>query len=159
MASTVDTAITALVTLLADIDGFCLAGSEDATDPLVSVHDGPPARAETADWVAIGFQPGTADSVVIEYDWKALGQSAREERYDILCSLMSASGDEAMSTRRGRALAMRDAVAAALSADYTLGGVVRLAAMSTATLLQEQTTKGALAGYTFTVSVQARITA
>lgn len=147
MASTVDGAITALCALL--------SASGDLTG--VTVHDGPPMTAETPEWIAIGYQPDTVDSVQLVYEWAALGQRHQEEHYDILCSLVSTSGDEAIAARRSRAIALRDAVAAVLADNPTLSDTVRIAHLSGATLRQQQTSQGALAGFTFTVSVQARI--
>lgn len=149
MASTVDGAITALCALLSASPA--LSG--------VSVHDGPPMTAETPDWIAVGYQPGSADAAVITWEWAGLGAMKQEERYDVLCSLMSASGDEAMSTRRTRAGALLDVVRAVVKANPVLTTNVRLARMSTGTLLQEQSSQGALAGYTFAISVEARISA
>lgn len=147
MASTINSAISAVVTLL-EAQGAL----SDFT-----VHDGPPTTSETPDWISVGYQPGEAESVVVTYEFRAIGQRSQEERYDILCALMTSSGDADMSARRTRALELRDVVASALATDYSLGGLVRIAHLSSATLLQDQG-KGALAGFTFTVSVQARIT-
>lgn len=147
MASTQDSAIVALCSLLSAAPA--LSG--------VTVHDGPPMSAETSEWIAVGFSPGEAVAVDATYEWAQIGAQRHEEHYDILCSLVTNSGDEGMPARRTRAVALRDAVAAVLYANPTLSGAVRIAHMSAAQLVQEQTPQGASAGYTFRVSCAARI--
>lgn len=147
MASTVDSAITALCSLLSAAPA--LSG--------VSVHDGPPMTAETPEWIAVGFSPGEPTAVELTYEWAQIGAQRHEEHYDILCSLVTNSGDEGMPARRARAIALRDAVAAVLTANPTLSGAVRIAHMSSAQLVQEETSQGASAGFTFRVSCQARV--
>lgn len=125
----------------------------------VTVHDGPPTVAESVDWIAVGWQPGSTESVSMTWDWAQIGGSRTEETYDVLCSLAVATGDEQdMSGARTRAFAIRDAIAAALTTDRTLGGSVRLAHLSEGVMHQEQTSKGARIGFTFTLSCAARIT-
>lgn len=148
MASVVDLAVTALISILTADTG--LAG--------VNVYDGPPMAAESLDWVAVGYQPGSTEAVTAQYDWAQIGQQRHEEHITILCSLATSTGDEPMGARRSRAVALRDIVAAALRANPTLNGSVRIAHMDSANLVQEQTPQGALAGYAFTVSAVARIT-
>jgi hypothetical protein len=151
MASTVDAAISALVALLE------AASSLDG----VSVHDGPPMTAQTPDWIAVGYQPDSSDAVLIDYEFSQLGAGKQREKYDVLCSLLTTSGDTAMSTRRSRAIALRDAVAQVLADNRELGvpsSGIWLAEMTSAALLQEQGPKGALAGFKFSITVQARIT-
>jgi hypothetical protein len=148
MASTVNAAISGLLA--------ALAASDDLTG--VVLHDGPPAVAESLDWIAVGYQPGSTESVTMTYDWAQIGGQRSEETYDILCSFAAHTGDADMSLRRARAITIRDAIAAAVSADRTLGGAVRLAYVSEAVMHQEQTSRGAAIGFTFTLSCAARIT-
>lgn len=144
-------------TIAVAIDGLLaqLSASEALTG--VTVFDGPPL-AKASEWVAVGYQPDEAKAVTAGYDWAQIGAQRSEEEYDILCSLATRSGSTKMSVGRARAVAIRDAVAAAISTDRTLGGAVRLAGLSSADLLQEQTASGRIVGFTFTVHCTARIT-
>jgi hypothetical protein len=146
MASTVDTAIIALVSLLQAAPA--LSG--------VSVFDGPPTE-EVAEWIAVGWSPGEVTAADITYEWAGLGAQRNEETYDLLCSLATSSGDVAVATRRARAIALRDAVAAVLTANPSLSGAVRIAHLSRAQLLQELPGTGSSAGFTFRVSCAARV--
>lgn len=148
MASTVNAAIAGFIAQL--------EASSDLTG--VTVHDGPPTTSETPDWIAVGYQPGSTESVSMTWDWAQIGGSRSEETYDVLCSFATTSGDEGMTARRTRAIAIRDAIAAALSTDRTLGGAVRIAHLSEGVIHQEQTNRGAAIGFTFTLSCAARIT-
>lgn len=147
MASTLDPAITGLVALLQVAPA--LSG--------VSVFDGVPTE-ETPEWVAVGWSPGETTAADITYDWAQIGAQRHEEQYDLLCSLATSSGDSDLPTRRGRAIALRDAVAAVLTANPTLSGAVRVAHMTRAQLVQELPGTGSSAGFTFRVSCQARVT-
>jgi hypothetical protein len=124
----------------------------------VTIHDGPPTTAETPDWIAVGYQPGTTESVVLAWDWAQIGGQRSEETYDVLCSFATTSGDEGMTARRLRAIEILDAIAAALSTDRTLGGAVRLARLKEGAMHQEETEDGSRIGFTFTLSCAARIT-
>jgi hypothetical protein len=147
MASTVDAAITGLYALLSAAPA--LAG--------VTVHDGPPVVSETAEWIAVGYSPGESTSADINYEDRDVGGRSQREQYDLLCSLVTNSGDEGMQARRARAVVLRDAVAAVLLTDATLGGAVDVARMTSAQLVQEQTSQGASAGYVFRVTCKAVI--
>jgi hypothetical protein len=92
------------------------------------------------------------------WDWAQIGGQRSEESFELLCSFVTTSGDEGMSARRTRAVAIRDAIAAAVTTDRTLGGAVRLAHLTEAVMHQEQTPKGASVGFTFTLACTARIT-
>jgi hypothetical protein len=148
MASTVNAAISGFISQL--------AASTDLVG--VTVHDGPPVTAETPEWIAVGYQPGSTESVSMSYDWAQIGGQRSEETYELLCSFAVRTGDQAMSTLRARGFQIRNAIAAAISTDRTLGGAVRLAHMSEAVLHQEQTDRGAAIGFTFTLACVARIT-
>lgn len=148
MASTVNAAISGFLTALRN--SSALTG--------IALHDGPPSTSETPEWIAVGYQPGSTESVTMVYDWAQIGGQRSEETYDILCSFAAHTGDADMSLRRARAFTIRDAIAAAITTDRTLGGAVRLAHMSEAVMHQEQTSRGAAIGFTFTLSCAARIT-
>lgn len=145
MPSTVPAAIAALVTL-------CQTAVTDA-----DVYDGPPTGGDYLDWVGVGYDPSGGDAVTVSTDWASLGTQRHEENYDITCTLGSASGDAVMTTRRARAYALLDAVAAGIAADYTLGGSVRIAHVTGHSLLQDLDEQGLTAGIRFTVNVAARI--
>lgn len=146
MASTVDAAILATVTLLKA--AAALSG--------VPVFDGVPTE-ETPEWIAVGWSPGEPTAAEINYEWAQIGAQRHEEHYDLLCSLATASGDIDLPARRARAQALRDAVAAVLTANPTLSGAVRVAHMSAAQLVQELPASGSTAGFTFRISCQARV--
>ena len=147
MASTVNAAIAGFIAQL--------AASADLSG--VTVHDGPPVTASTPEWIAVGWQPGSTESVSMTWDWAQIGGQRSEETYDVLCSFAVSSGDADMNTRRARAIVIRDAIAAAVRADWTLGGAVRLAHLSEGVMHQEQTDRGSAIGFTFTLSCTARI--
>lgn len=131
---------------------------DTATAASVTVHDGEPISAETPDWIAIGYDPSSETAVEFDRDWGALGQQRIEEDYSILCSLRSGSGDEGITARRTAAFALLDIVSAAVAADPTLGGAVRVAAVyGQGSLSQAETGSGAAAGIRFRVACQVRI--
>lgn len=125
----------------------------------VAVYDGPPMTADPADWVAVGYDPtDPLTSVDASQVPASLGNRAREESYEVVCSLASWSGDEDMAARRVRALDLFAAVEAAVRTDITLGGAVRTAQIASYSLTQEQTGQGASAGVRFRVGCSARLT-
>lgn len=129
-----------------------------ATADTVTVHDGKPVTAETPDWIAIGYDPSSEEAVEFERSWAQLGQQRQEEDYSILCTLRSGSGDQALAARRLAAFALLDIVSAAVAADPTLGGAVRVAAVFGAgSLNQAETGTGAAAGIKFRVACETRI--
>lgn len=129
-----------------------------ATPNTVTVHDGEPVTAETPDWIAIGYDPSSETAVEFNREWGAIGQRRMEEDFTILCSLRSGSGDEQISTRREAAFDLLDVVSAAVAADPTLGGAVRVAAVfGNGSLAQAGTGSGAAAGIRFGVACQNRI--
>lgn len=147
MSTSIPAAIARLVTIV-----------DAATDDTVTVHDGEPETAETPDWIAIGYDPGSELAVEFQREWGSLGQQRMEEDYSILCSLRSGSGDEDITARRVSAFALLDIVSAAVAADPTLGGAVRVAAVfGPGSLAQAGTKSGAAAGIRFRVACQVRI--
>lgn len=147
MSSTVPAAISALITIL-----------DNALGSDVQVHDGKPETAETPDWVAVAYDPTSETAVEFDREWASIGAQRLEEHYDVLCTLRSGSGDEEIIDRRARAFALLDAVTAAIAEDYSLGGVVRVAAvLGPGSLDQSENRSGAAAGIRFRVKVEARI--
>ena len=125
----------------------------------VDVFDGPPTTGENPDYICIGHDPtDPLNAVEAEQVPASLGNRAREESYEILCSLAAWSGDDVMATRRVRAMELFAAVEAWLRTNITLGGTVRTAQISSYSLLQEQTEEGASAGLRFRIACSARLT-
>lgn len=146
-------------TIPAAIDGLLATLRAAAGLSGVDIHDGPPMTAENPDYVCVGFDPlDPLTSVEGGQVPASLGNRAREESYEIVGSLAAWSGDELMSARRARAMALFAAVEAAVRADITLGGTVRTAQIASYSLLQEQTDKGASAGVRFRIACSARLT-
>lgn len=145
--SSIPAAITALVGLL----------KAALTD--VDVFDGPPMTGDMPDHVCIGHDPlDPLNAVEADQVPASLGNRAREESYQILCSLAAWSGDEGMAARRDRALALFATVESIVRANVTLNGAVRSAQIGSYTLVQEQTDQGASAGLRFRIACSARLT-
>jgi hypothetical protein len=159
MASTVNDAIAGLIAALSaspDLTGVTIL---DGPEPVAADDDDSDTDDQTSAWISIGYQPGQTEAVNIEYDWAQIGAQRSEETYEILCSAAVSSGDEdGIADLRTRAFEIRDAIAAAISSDRTLGGAVRLAHMSRASLIQESTREGLGIALTFSVACTARIT-
>lgn len=147
--STIPAAIDALLAALRAADG--LSG--------VDVFDGEPMTGENKDFICIGHDP-TDPLNAVEADQvpASLGNRAREESYEILCSLAAWSGGTTMSARRVRALALFAVIESTVRANITLNGVVRSAQIGTYSLIQQQTDQGASAGLRFRIACSARLT-
>lgn len=132
----------------AALDGL-LAAARRAL-PGVQVLDGQPVQGQLADdTVIVGFSPArpSVDAAV-----DVAGQGAdRRERYDIVCLASSLFGSTVAKTRRDRAFALFEAVAAEVDRDRTLGGAVMRARASAATFMQAQTPDGASATVEFLI--------
>lgn len=125
----------------------------------VDVFDGQPMTGENPDHVCVGHDPlDPLNAVEASQTPASLGNRAREESFDILCSLGSWSGDDKMSDRRTRALALFAVVETVVRANVTLNGAVRTAQIGTYTLVQEQTDQGSSAGLRFRIACSARLT-
>lgn len=147
--STAPAAITALVALWKARPG--LSG--------VDVHDGQPMSQSSADYICVGHDPADPLTAVEGGQVPAsLGNRARTETYDVLCSLASTSGATDMAERRARAMALFAEVEAAVRADVTLSGAVMTAQVGTYSLIQEQTNQGSAAGLRFRITCTARLT-
>jgi len=144
--SAIPAAINALITIL------------DAVED-TDVFDGPPMTGENPDYICIGHDPlDPLNAVEASQVPASLGNRAREESFDILCSLAAWSGGGLISDRRARALDMFAAIEAAVRANVTLNGTVRTAQIGTYTLVQEQTEHGPSAGLRFRIACSARLT-
>ena len=138
-----DAGVTALATV---VDGPVLTGDAPETAVFVG-YSGDPAdgMAATANWTQT---------------WAALGAGRRDERFAVLCAVVSWSGDTDVAGRRQTALAAFDAVAVALRTVLNIGlGLPQptIAEMAVADLYQEQTASGLQARIPFSVNVRTRV--
>lgn len=155
MATRVNDAILAVVAALragstadlADVvDGPVLAGDDPETAVFVG-YDGDPEgdMHATENW---------------SQSWAGLGAQRKDEAFDVVCSVVSWSGDDAVSTRRAVALAALAAVEDDLRGVLNIGlGLPQptTAALVTGQLIQEPTSRGMQVRIPFAVSVQTRI--
>lgn len=124
------------------------------------VFDGPYITAPDADFVCVGWSPGSEDSANATQEWAGLGNKARDETIDVVCYADSYSGDLTTKTRRDAAYTLLTAVENALRTDPTLGGAIPQpgwAQMGEHVLTQQQTANGLEVGITFHVLVRTRI--
>lgn len=138
-----DAGVTALATV---IDGPLLTGDTPATAVFVG-YSGDPSdgMAATANWTQT---------------WAGLGAGRRDEQFDVLCAVVSWSGDTDVAARRQAVLAAFDAVATALRAALNIGlGLPQptIAELAVADLYQEQTSAGLQARIPFAVRVKTRV--
>lgn len=127
-------------------------------DDAVKVFDGGPTRESevTADVICIAYSPDD-DSVITDTRTREqMSADPDSERYDIIGLASSWMGENPNAKAvRDRAYSLVDLLAAELAGDQTLGGVVMRAFVSSTTLGQSQTSKGAVATVTFTITVRA----
>jgi hypothetical protein len=152
--SAVPGAITALLAIL----------RADAGLTGVQVLDGPPVGDQSdQDYVAVGWQDGSEESVQIVQDFASAGARTRDENFAILCWLDTWTGDSDVSARRVRAFELLAVVENAIRASGgsptapTMNGSVQWAHLTNAVLKQANTQDGVRAGIAFTVTCRARI--
>jgi hypothetical protein len=151
VVSTAPACIDALVTLMRAV-------LPQEGDDAVRVFDGGPVRESevTDDVVCIGYSPEDDSVVTDTRTVEQMESSPDTERYDITGLASSWQGGKIdAKTVRDRAYGLVDMLAAQLAADQTLGGVVMRARVSSTSLGQSQTSKGATATVTYTISVLA----
>lgn len=154
--SRVHDAITALVAALE---------AEPSVTALATVIDGPVLSGdapETAVFVGYSGDPGDGMAATANWTqtWAGLGAGRRDEQFDVLCAVVSWSGETDVAARRQTALAAFDAVATTLRATLNIGlGLPQptIAEMAVADLLQEQTAAGLQARIPFVVRVKTRV--
>lgn len=153
--SRVPAAVAALLDILRAAPS--LAGS-------VHIEDGPTAVNLTDnDRIYVGWQPSSESAVSLQQDFNAAGARTRDENFAIACYAESRAGDKDMSLRRDRVFDIFGAVETALRASEafpeapTLNGTVLWAHLTTGDLDQAQSSDGARAGLTFSVTCFARI--
>lgn len=130
----------------------------------VQVLDGPPVGDQSdQDYVAVGWQDGSEESVQIVQDFADAGARTRDENFAILCWLDTWTGDSDVSVRRARAFELLAAVENAIRASGgsptapTMNGSVQWAHLTNAVLKQANTQDGVRAGIAFTITCRARI--
>lgn len=124
------------------------------------VYDGPrPTSAADPDYVLIGSTGDDGDDAATnDLSLSSLGPGTwTDHDGEIVGSVWSVTGGTDMTACRAAAQATFDAVKAAIDADRTLGGVLKmpgLARVSRAALRQQQTSEGAVCRIAFTVTYQ-----
>lgn len=143
-------------TVPAALDALVIAARAAMTD--VDVFDGEPDKGERPDWLAFGYS-FTTDASVESWTQEArgLGHQGREERFDVVCSLGSSSGNVSMKERRDRAFVLLAEVEDFLRADGSLAGVVRLGEFTVGTLLQAREGNKVKVAVDFRITCQARV--
>lgn len=130
----------------------------DAALADVEVGDGAPLKGELDDWLAVGYSPTSLEVVEAwTQEPRGLGQQGREERFDIVCSLASTSGNPSMKERRDRAFALLAAAETSLRAAPTASGTVRFSEVTSGSLLQAREDGKTKVGIEFRVTCQARV--
>jgi hypothetical protein len=151
----VDDAIGAIVTALR-------AGT---TAALATVVDGPSGEATPmpGSYVFVGWdgdREGDYNATEDwEQDWAGLGAQRKDETFDVVCAVVSGSGDYNVAARRQDALAVLAAVETDLRSALNIGlGLPSpsFARLSSAQLIQEPV-DGLRARIPFSISVQTRI--
>lgn len=123
--------------------------------PDTRVTDGQPITDEL-EVLAIGYtgEP-TEPAVETTLAREQVALSPDRERYTINCLAWSVKGNASIKQARDRVYALVDAVAALLTADPTLGGIVGRTHLSTHVLGQQQNAKGAMAMLRFEIQIDA----
>lgn len=130
----------------------------------VPITDGPPT-GDMADqeFVAIGWQPDSEESVQITQVFAYAGARSRDEEFSILCWIDTWTGDADVSARRARAFELLGVLETAIRASGgsptapTLNGTVLWSELTSAVLKQANTDKGVRAGIAFSVACRSRI--
>ncbi|MEU0393812.1 hypothetical protein ABZ208_13715 [Streptomyces sp. NPDC006208] len=146
------------------IDALLAILRADAGLADVTVIDGPPVGdMADQDYVAVGWQDGSEESVQIAQTFNAAGGRTRDEDFAILCWLDTWTGDSDVRARRLRAFELLAAIEAAIRASGanpeapTLNGTVLWSHFTAGVLKQANTDQGTRAGIAFTVTCRARI--
>lgn len=150
MSSRLDDVMSALVTT------FTASSSLTGVD----VRDGPPLDGVgDADFVLVGHD-GTPDSnadMTVEQEWADLGCTSRYENGEVICAVVSQTGDTDLQVRRDRAFTLLAACESALVADRTLGGLVMSAQFVRGAARQFQNRNGSAVVAQFTVTYFAQV--
>jgi hypothetical protein len=128
--------------------------------PGVNVYDGPPVTSPgDADLVIVGHDatPDSTADVTVEQSYVDLACTRRQETGEVVCCVVSQTGDTDLNARRSAAFVLLAACEAALVADMTLGGLVRSAQFDRGTARQMQNQAGSAVVASFTVAYRASI--
>jgi hypothetical protein len=131
----------------------------------VTVYDGPPTTGLDARLkLFVGLTDPDNQGPEVAADtaqaWAALGHQARNEQLTIHCVAEAWSGTDDARTVRAAAYAITAAVEDIVRGDSSLGGTVSTpgnAAVTAMTLMQNNTSTGAIARISFEITAQARI--
>lgn len=135
------------------------------TAALATVVDGPSAEATPmpGSYVFVGWdgdREGDYNATEDwEQDWAALGAQRKNESFDVVCAVVSGSGDPRVAARRQTALAVLAAVETDLRSALNIGlGLPQptFARLSSAQLIQEWE-DGLRVRIPFSINVQTRI--
>lgn len=148
---------------------YNLCNAQTASGSLVGVKvtDGPPVEDPSEErYLYIGHNEDPNGQSVFSaqgsQDWQTMG-GPREERFDIVCCVISRSGTTDIKTERDRAYAVMGIVENLIrinvvGSDTTLGGAVLVSHIAgSENLLQLQTKNGAYVKVAFHVECIARI--
>jgi hypothetical protein len=141
---------------------FQTAATLGTATPPVAVYDGPVVTQEPAQLVLfIGMDDPDADvpvSASSDQTWAGLGKQAKNEEITITCVAEAWGGDTDIKAIRVAAYAIVGAVEDLVRADVQIhSGITLFGGISSMTLVQNQTTQGAVARVTFQITGQARI--
>lgn len=147
------------------INAIVAALNAGTTAALATVVDGPSNEATPfpGSYVFVGWDGDReGDYNATEdwtQDWAGLGAQRKDESFDVVCAVVSGSGDANVASRRQEALAVLAAVETDLRAPLNIGlGLPSpsFARLSSAQLIQEWV-DGLRARIPFSISVQTRI--
>ena len=128
---------------------------------VLTTYDGRPVTSDTPSEFAIvgGTDDPDDESATAEYEWAGLGAKARNQRGDVTCCVVVQSGDtDDVKAKRDRAYVLLNSLETAITANPTLAAVTSGQCLVTSdTLIQRQSTSGAVARLVFTVTFTARI--
>ena len=111
--------------------------------PDAQVFDGPPTELMAGELIMVGWGGPDQPGVTSTRTRQQYATAPDTESYDVACLLCSWIGDPDLKAARDGAMALLDALGAALAADPRLGGLVKRCRISAETYVPEQTTDGA----------------
>lgn len=120
----------------------------------VTVFTGPPVGdPSSGDYLFVGddSDPESDTISTFEQEWVDMAHTRRAETGEIICAMVSDSGDTDILTRMMRAFTLLSACEADLVADPTLGGVVAMAELVIGQHRPIQNASGAASVVPFTV--------
>jgi hypothetical protein len=123
--------------------------------PEVQVFDGPPTELMAGELIMVGWGGPDQPGVTSTRSRQQYATSPDTESYDVACLVCCWLGDPDLKAARDGALALLDALGAALAANPRLGGLVKRCRISAETYVPEQTTDGAAATLLVTFHVDA----